>query len=139
MKLLDKIEFKATLVGLRNSNTWGDHYLWDVTINKFSIEYRTGTGYAVSDKRRRRNDRAYRQHDFKFVEVPRLGDVLRCLFSDGDIASEFYDYFLATLGCPDTMESLNIYLQCQRNAIGLRKALGTDYEKIKNYIMENEK
>lgn len=128
------MKHKITYLGYRNEE-W-KHYAWDVEINGVHFSYSTGTGHATPYRNRdgkinrRPMDRAVITDPERqvWLHVPRIDDVLECLFSDAQAGQESFNDFCANYAYSnDSLKALDIYRACMESGEKLRKALGSEY------------
>jgi hypothetical protein len=128
------------------------HFLWHVDINGQVFQYKTGVGHATPfykkipysgwnrpmNKKPDRNTVRDNQGE-RWVHVPHIDEILYCLFSDADAATEPFDEFCLNFGYnSDSIKVLNIYQECTEIKNKLRIALGSEYSEIKSRIEERE-
>jgi len=110
------MKFEVKHIRLNNDKKW-PHNEWLVTVNGESFQCRTGLG---------------------IKEKPTQNMVLESLFLDASCGQESFNDFCDNLGYSnDSIKAFDNYRQCMENAKKLRKALGNEYNTIKESI-ENQ-
>jgi len=110
------------------------HFKWSVEINGELFEYRTGLGHATR-KVNRFGDRLWHKPSVEtistndeWIHIPKIDDILHCLFMDAQSGSESFDDFCDNLGYSnDSLKALDMYRSCADSAKRLRKALANEY------------
>lgn len=128
--------------GKTTHNEW-ECYQWLITINSVSFEYRTGLGHGVLKRGKPKGQRQTiwdsecinkRPKDSvdagdSWAVIPKVDDVLNCLFSDALAGSESFNNFCDNFGySQDSIKALDIYRACMESGSKLRRALGSEYE-----------
>ena len=132
--------------GQVKSKEW-DCYQWLVRINGVEFSYRTGLGHATpaynkyGDKRNQKPENSLMlqgSNAFKggiWVHIPKIDDVLNCLFSDASAGNESFDEFCDNMGASnDSLSALDTYRACMEGAKKLRQALSSEYESERKRI-----
>lgn len=136
-----EIQHTITYAGRHPNEDW-EHFKWYVTIGEVTFEYRTGLGHCTPE---RRDDGGWNKKpdlpcifdkDIEaWVHVPKIEDVLDCLFMDADMGAKSFDDFCFEFGYSnDSIKAFDTYRTCMKNGKKLRKALGPKYNEVKEYI-----
>ncbi len=73
------------------------------------------------------------------VLMPELTEVLNCLFLDSQAHDQSFDDWASDFGYDsDRIKAKKIYEACQENYFKLKKALGSDFDRIKETIEKLE-
>jgi hypothetical protein len=125
-------------------------FKWLLVINGVSFEYSTGLGHAVpllskDNKRRTQPLRSFllKKSEGYFngvwVSVPKVIDILDCLFRESTCSYMTFDDFCDAMGYSnDSIKALDTYRAIQNNTAKLKKALGHRYDEIETKITEME-
>lgn len=117
------------------------HFLWRFTVGDESFDYKTGIGHAVpyrnkDFKKNKKPDNSLALDD-KWVTIPKVDDVLDCLFRDAESGNESFNDFCDNLGYSrDSIKALDVYRSCMDLKDRLRKALGGNYDSERKRIEE---
>ena len=125
-------------------------YVWIVLINKVAFEYKTGLGHAtkvydysnkslVPKKNPKPKDIEtirYTSNGSSFwLHVPKIEQVLHCLFIDCEAGTYSFNEFCDNLGCDnDSIKSFEVYRACEETQGKLKKALGEEFQAKKQEI-----
>ncbi len=141
--MIENINKTISFIKKDNNPEW-PCFLWEISINDHVFEYRTGLGHATPMFKGNGYTRNLKPKDKKikvyselklYLHIPSIEDILYCLFSDANCAEDLFQDFCDNLGySSDSIKAKEVYDSCQSNTIKLRKALGRDYYKIKDYI-----
>lgn len=139
--------FQAQFIGM-----FDKQFHWRVTINRQVFEYHTGLGHGVDLSSREYrglnspfskirkdhpNKELFKVTTSQYAFVPKMDDVLYCLFSDSDCGDYTFKDFCDNLGYgTDSIQALKTYHACQENGYKLKLALGEKYTSEKKRIEE---
>ena len=153
--MLEQIQYEVKYVGFKNEKEW-PRMEFTVTINGQAFEYNQGIGHAkkiedskvfgggCKDKKWEVSGLLNNAHFVKNClhlvqpkELPKLEDVLYCLFLDAsgyDNLLQFEEWAEEYGYDTDSRKAEEIYNNCNTNARKLHKALGNKYNEVKEYI-----
>lgn len=130
------------------------HYLWSVMITsedgkRFErFDYKTGIGHArpthVKGKGSNQTIWESERPNKRPLEpcvlckgaktwaiIPKIDDIMECLFSDADAGSMSFKEFCDNFGySDDSLLALDVYRACMDNDARLRKVLGTEFTEL---------
>lgn len=151
MKQFDfsNIEHKITLAAKGVKMHPNDKYpmdKWCCVIRGEVFDYYTGTGLrkipknlsslerdklrAVQEQQKRTGGTWWHRSEiekYKQPATPDIKDVLQALFLDADYGEMVHSDFCSELGYnPDSIKDMNIWLECQKTAVKIRKMFSTE-------------
>lgn len=116
------------------------HFLWSVHIGQEVFSYMTGMGHKTNavnyDKKPKSLTRKVLREDDYFVHIPKVRDVLHCLFMDADAGEMSQQDFCDNFGYDfDSIKALNSYRSCSETSMQLRRIFGSKYSDYKARVL----
>lgn len=129
------IQNTMTYAGQHSNEDW-KHFLWLVTIGGITFEYRTGLAYCTPQRNEKPDVPCILDSDIEaWVHLPKIENVLDCLFMDADAGAENFDDFCLNHGySSDSLKAFDTYRACMESGKKLKKAFGPKYNEVKEYI-----
>jgi hypothetical protein len=146
MTQFKNFKYEINFVSKVDQKPW-PHYLWSVKINGELFTYKTGLGHAVKsdtyflkksdqDQYRGRLIKIYStKHCLEYAIEPKIENILNSLFLDSEANCMSFQNWCSEFGYnTDSIKDSQIYQECCKIDSQVRRVLGPDYQKIKEYI-----
>lgn len=142
------IKTQVIFQGFMDGVEW-DHFQWAIHIGSEAFTYKTGIGYCTKAKwngtkpptldKDKRVIRSELKGNTVFIHVPKVRDVLHCLFRDAEAGDWSFKSWCDEYGySSDSLKALDIYRACEETATKLKRVFGPKYQDYKERILQWE-